>query len=163
MAPLLVRVTRFACRPLRCAAASSPACAMATLAVVFAGTHSPSKSHNQPHQTCHTGHVRHMQYLADTSQPAKHTRPIRYGTSLFGVWGIALQSSWETTDGKSNEFNPVTEFLDPNVTECVTNACSVLFVCSRGAHPPFNSMLDIIFSLSVQCMLRSNRALSFSL
>jgi hypothetical protein len=40
-----------------------------------------------------------------------------YGTNLFGVWGTALYSSWETNSGQANEFNPVTEFLDPNIAE----------------------------------------------
>ena len=40
-----------------------------------------------------------------------------YGTNLFGVWGTALYSSWETNNGQANEFNPVTEFLDPNIAE----------------------------------------------
>jgi hypothetical protein len=39
-----------------------------------------------------------------------------YGISMIGFWGLALNSRYESLNGE-NEFNPVTEFVDPNVLE----------------------------------------------
>eukprot|EP01043_Picozoa_sp_COSAG02_P035782 COSAG02_NODE_2584_length_8477_cov_16.463714_2_plen_969_part_00 len=56
--------------------------------------------------------------LYNISNPQSTAESLRgFGTNLFGVWGTALFSSWETNNGQANEFNPVTEFLDPNIAE----------------------------------------------
>ena len=39
-----------------------------------------------------------------------------YGIQMIGFWGLALNSRYESLNGE-NEFNPVTEFVDPNVLE----------------------------------------------
>jgi hypothetical protein len=51
-----------------------------------------------------------------TSPRVSAPHMVDYGISMIGFWGLALNSRYESLNGE-NEFNPVTEFVDPNVLE----------------------------------------------